>query len=163
MNICQLFLAVVHLGQPPPGRCSGSSAWHLQDQICSIVSSFGISATSKTLTYHSTLQWKAIQTVRGPETRTYKRRLGEAGLFSLKNSWLKGNLIAVQGNYVGGYREDEARVFLKVHRDRARDNKHKLEHGKFQYQDKLFHHKGDEAVEHMPRGHTVSSLGRFRT
>lgn len=30
----------------------------------------------------STLQWKAIKTVRGPETRTYKRRLGEIGLFT---------------------------------------------------------------------------------
>ena len=98
-----------------------------------MVSSFGISGTSKTLTYDSTLQWKAIKTVRGPETRTYKKRLGEAGLFSLKNTRLRGDLIAVYSNLMGGYREDGARLFLKVHRDRARDNRHKLEHGEFQY------------------------------
>lgn len=66
----QVFLAVVHLGQPLPGRYSGSSASQLQNQICSIISSFGNAGTNKTLTYHSTLQWKDIKTVKGSETRT---------------------------------------------------------------------------------------------
>jgi len=54
-------------------------------------------------------------------------------LFSLKNARLRGDLTAVCSNCMGGYREDGARLSLKVHRDKARDNRHKLEHGKFQY------------------------------
>lgn len=88
----------------------------------------------------------------------YKKSLGEAGLFSLKNTRLRGDIIAVYSNLMGGYREQGARLFLKVHRDRARDNKHKLEHGKFHYKHKLFHHKGDEAVKQVPRGLQSPSL-----
>lgn len=64
-------------------------------------------------TYYSILQWKAIKILRGVKTRTYKKRLGEVGLFSLKNTRLRGDLIAVYSNLMGGYRENEVRVFLK--------------------------------------------------
>lgn len=92
----------------------------------------GSLAQVKTLTYHNKSSGRPPR-VRGPETRTYKKRLGEESLFSFKNTGQRGDPIAVYRDLMGGNSEGGARLFLKVHRDRARENRHKLEHGKFHY------------------------------
>jgi len=53
------------------------------------------------------------------------------GQFNLKKQKFSGDLVAVYNYMVGGFREDKARLFSKVHNSRTSGNKPKLEHGKF--------------------------------
>lgn len=52
-------------------------------------------------------------------------------MFSLKNTRLRGDPVAVYNNLMAGYREDGARLFLKVKSDKTRSSGYKVDREKF--------------------------------
>jgi len=65
------------------------------------------------------------------EHLSYKKRLREVGLFSLKKGRVREDHTNVYKHLNGGCKEVRARLFPAVPRDRTRGNIHKMNHGRF--------------------------------
>ena len=66
------------------------------------------------------LQRRATEMIRGLEHLSYKERLRELGLFSLKKGKLRGDLIVAFQYLKEAYKQEGERLFTRVDSDRTR-------------------------------------------
>jgi len=74
---------------------------------------------------------QATKMIRGVEHLSYKERLRDLGLFSLKKRRLQGDFIAAFQYLNGAYKKDGGRLFSRACSDRTRGNGFKLREGRF--------------------------------
>lgn len=74
------------------------------------------------------VQQRATKMSKEREHPSLEERLRELALFSLQKGRLRANLITSSPSPRGGCKEDRARPFSVVLRDRTRGNRHKLKY-----------------------------------
>jgi len=100
------------------------------------------------------VQRRAMKMMRGLEHLSYKERLSELGLFSLKKRRVKGDVVNACKYLKGGCQEDGARLFSVVSSNRTSGNRHRLKHRKFQLnmRKNFFPLRVTEHWNRLPRG-----------